>query len=188
MRLIFIGPPGAGKGTQSTRLCNHYSICHLSTGDILRQAIEDGTELGRKVEPLMSQGKLVGDELIVSVIKDRIQQDDCADGFLLDGFPRTLPQATSFDTILEELPIGIDRVIEIRVPNEELMRRLLGRAKESNNPRPDDSEETISDRLGIFQSETRPLVEFYEEQSLLLTVDGVGTMDEVFDRIVTGME
>ena len=187
MRLVFIGPPGAGKGTQAERICQHFSVPHLSTGDILRGAREAGTEIGKLVGPLMDEGKLVSDEMIVAVVRERLGNKDCENGFLLDGFPRTVVQAKALDELFKEFDWSLNRVIEIRVPDEELTRRLLDRADQATNPRSDDSPSAIPKRLKVYRDETRPLISFYDERSRLLTVDGVGTMDEVFERIIEGL-
>lgn len=187
MLLIFIGPPGAGKGTQSLRLCQRFSIPHLSTGDILRKAKSDGTELGKIVGPIMDSGGLVSDELMVEVVRERTTQTDCAEGYMLDGFPRSIPQASEFDKLLERRQQKLNAVIELHVPYDELRRRLIGRFHQLKDPRPEDQPEAIEKRLKLFEAITQPLRKYYTERNLLLTVDGIGTPDEVFERILQGL-
>ena len=188
MRIVFIGPPGAGKGTQSARLAKHLGLPHLSTGDILRKAIRDGTDLGLQVGPIMRQGKLVSDELMLGVVSERLDQEDCDNGYLLDGFPRTVPQAIAFDQLLADRGTAIDHVIELRVPDEELRSRLESRFRELESPRPDDRPEAIPKRLNVYHTETSPLLNFYTGHGQVLkTIDGTGTMDTVFQRIVAAV-
>ncbi len=187
MLLIFIGPPGAGKGTQSLRLCQRFSIPHLSTGDILRKAKTDGTELGKIVGPIMDSGGLVSDELMVEVVRERTSQCDCEKGYMLDGFPRSIPQASEFDKLLESRRHKLNAVIELHVPYDELRRRLIGRFHQLKDPRPEDQPEAIEKRLKLFEDITQPLRKYYTERNLLLTVDGIGTPDEVFERILQGL-
>ena len=188
MRIVFIGPPGAGKGTQCTRLANHLGLPHLSTGDILRSAISDGTALGQQVGPIMQQGKLVNDELMLGVVSERLAQPDCRDGYLLDGFPRTVPQANAFREHLASRNAGLDHVIELRVPDEELRDRLELRFRQMEDPRPDDRPEAIPRRLQIYHTETSPLLNFYAGlNGVLKTIDGTGTMDVVFARILAAV-
>ncbi len=179
MRLVFIGPPGAGKGTQAARLIERYSLVHLSTGDMLRAARDAQTEIGRKADAYMSRGELVPDEIILAIVEERLNQPDCARGFLLDGFPRTIAQAEALDRMLAARGTPLDVVLELRVPEEELFRRLAGRG------RSDDSPEVIRQRLVAYRNQTQPLLDYYGRTGLLRSVDGVGTVDEVFERIVS---
>jgi adenylate kinase len=181
MRIVFIGPPGAGKGTQSVRLARYLKIPHLSTGDILRAAKKAGTDLGKIVGPIMDSGGLVGDELML----ERLSSDDCANGFLLDGFPRTVPQAAGFCKHLEEKGQRLDHVIELRVADVELRKRLEARFQDLRDPRPDDHPDAIPRRLNVYHNETSPLLGFYSRLGgVLKTVDGLGSMDNVFERIL----
>ena len=190
MRIVFVGPPGAGKGTQSTRLARHLGVPHLSTGDILRAAKKDGTELGKIVGPIMDKGGLVSDDLIVEVVRERISQDDCKNGYLLDGFPRTLPQAEAYQACLDESGQTLDHVLELRVSDVELRKRLEQRLRNVANPRPDDSPSAIPHRLATYHSETQPVINFYSRirfDGVLKVIDGLGTMDDVFDRILIAL-
>ena len=188
MILILVGPPGSGKGTQSQRLAEHFGIIHLSTGEILREAIREQTTLGQQVEPIVNRGDLVSDHLIVEVIEERIECQDCDAGFLLDGFPRTLNQASAFDQMLERRNKSLNAVIELRVSHDELVRRLSQRQCDTHGQRSDDSAEAIPHRLNIFSEQTRPILDWYSKQDLVLSVDGEGTMDQVFNRIVSGVQ
>jgi len=177
MRIVFIGPPGAGKGTQSARLVEHLEVPHLSTGDILRQAREDKTDVGLMAAEFIDAGRLVPDSVVVEIVEERIQQPDCAQGCLFDGFPRTLAQAETLDTHLADHGTPIDLVIAVDVPEDVLIARLAARGRD------DDILSAIQKRFEQYQSMTKPLLEYYQSKGLLQVVDGTGTPDEVFDRI-----
>ena len=177
MRIVFIGPPGAGKGTQAERLIKAYSLAHLSTGDMLRAARDAKTEVGQKAEKYMSAGQLVPDDIIVAVVRERMSQSDCRQGYLLDGFPRTIAQAESLDVMLQKEGRPLDVVLELRVPEEELFQRLAGRG------RADDKPEVIRQRLVAYRQQTEPLLQYYGKKGLLKSVDGLGTVDQIFERI-----
>jgi len=177
MRIVFIGPPGAGKGTQAERMIAKYHLAHLSTGDMLRAARDAKTEVGLKADKYMSTGQLVPDDVIVSIIGERLQAPDCKGGYLLDGFPRTIAQAEALDGMLGQKGTPLDVVLELRVPEEELYRRLAGRG------RADDKPEVIRERLVAYRKQTEPLLEYYSRQGLLKVIDGMGTIDDVFQRI-----
>jgi adenylate kinase len=176
MRIVFIGPPGAGKGTQAERLVETYRLAHLSTGDMLRAARDAKTELGQKAEQYMSAGALVPDEVIIGLIEQRLQQADCAGGYLLDGFPRTIAQAEALDKLLAGQATPLDVVLELRVPEEELFRRLAGRGRADDNP------DVIRQRLVAYRNQTAPLLAYYGERGRLKSIEGLGTVDEVFAR------
>jgi adenylate kinase len=188
MFLVFIGPPGAGKGTQAQRLVQHLDIPHLSTGDMLRQAVKQGTDLGKQAGPIMAASQLVGDDLIIGIVKERLSQSDCVSGCLLDGFPRTIVQAKALDQMLRQAGSQLAAALELRVPEQELLRRLLGRYNEIPNPRADDRPEAVPKRLTTYRTETQPVLDFYRASGRLRTIDGVGTPDEVFDRILAAIE
>lgn len=179
MRIVFIGPPGAGKGTQAQRLVETYRIAHLSTGDMLRAARDAKTDVGLKADQYMSAGKLVPDEIILAIIRERLGQPDCQTGYLLDGFPRTIAQAEALDAMLAERGPPLDVVLQLQVPEEELFRRLAGRG------RADDTPEVIRQRLVAYRRQTEPLLEYYGRRSLLRSIDGLGTVDEIFERAKT---
>lgn len=215
MRVILLGPPGAGKGTQAQFITEKYSVPQISTGDMLRSAVKAGSELGLKVKDIMTSGGLVSDEIIIALVKERIEQPDCAGGFLFDGFPRTIPQAQA----LVDANVTIEYVVEISVDDEQIVSRLSGRRvhedsgrvyhiehnppktagfdDETQDPliqRPDDKEDTIRNRLNIYHSQTKPLVEFYQglpatqsDAPTFSTVDGLGSLDEVQARLVTAL-
>jgi len=209
VRIILLGPPGSGKGTQAELLSKKYGIPHIAMGDILREEVARGTSLGKKVNVYMSRGELVPDEIVIEVLKERIKKPDCKNGFILDGFPRTLNQAKALDTMLDELGFRIDAVVYIDVPDEEIVRRLslrrtcrvCGRVYNLyyNPPkqdgkcdvcggelfiRDDDKPEVIRNRLKVYNEQTRPLVSYYEESKLLVRVDGANSIDNVFQQIV----
>jgi adenylate kinase len=177
MRLVFVGPPGAGKGTQSQRLIEHLGVCHLSTGDLLRQARRDQTPLGLMAAKYMDEGRLVPDPLVVAIVGQRMTQPDCAAGCLFDGFPRTVGQAKALDEHLAQIGAPLDAVLALVVDREELKRRLLGRGRE------DDQESTIDRRFVEYDAQTQPMLDYYRRQGRLHLIDGHGHPDEVFDRI-----
>ena len=177
MRLIFIGPPGVGKGTQSKRLLSALDIPHLSTGDMLREAIQKKTEVGRLSEEYLSSGKLVPDPVILQLMADRLDRGDCQRGALFDGFPRTIRQAEALDKFLEDRDMPLSGVLELKVDTDELVRRLASRGREDDRP------VIVRERLEHYQRQTSPLLEYYRKRGLLHTIDGTGTPDEVYGRI-----
>ena len=208
MLIILLGPPGAGKGTQAEKIVAERDLTYISTGAILRSAVKAETTLGRKVRQFIDQGKLVPDELVVEIVKDRLMEPDCANGALLDGFPRTVVQAVFLDKVLPEIHAGIDRVLSIEVNEDELVERLTGRRvcsecganyhikfkppKVRNDcdqcggdlyQRDDDSLETVKERLEVYKNQTEPLIKFYEDQGLLSTIDGNQDIDTVFKQV-----
>lgn len=208
MKLIFIGPPGSGKGTQAKQLAVRHGVPHISTGDILREAVAEGTELGKKAAPIMAAGGLVPDDLMVGIIKDRLAKDDAKKGFILDGFPRTVEQAEKLDAIVGGNGGERVRVLQLLVPDEALVRRIALRRScpqcgavyhlENNPPakdnvcdrcgaglvaRPDDNESSVRKRLEAFHRQTLPVATYYKNKSALREVDGQGPIDEVFERI-----
>jgi adenylate kinase len=182
MRIIFIGPPGAGKGTQAAKLVQRLGIPHLSTGDMLRLAQKQNTELGRLAASYMSAGQLVPDHLVTQMVQQRLAADDCRQGYLLDGFPRTIAQAEALDDHLRQTRTPLDAVIELQVDQQELVRRMADRG------RSDDAPDVIQKRLEAYQRQTQPLLRYYANQGLLETIDAVGTPDEVFARILTAID
>ncbi|SDH33103.1 adenylate kinase [Roseospirillum parvum] len=179
-RLILIGPPGGGKGTQAKRLEATHGLKHLSTGDMLRAEVAAGSELGSQAKALMDEGKLVPDDLIVAMIAGRIEQPDCADGFILDGFPRTVPQAEALDTMLAQRGVALDAVIKLDVPDGILIDRIRTRIAESGgNARADDNEETLAKRLKVYHEQTAPVLPYYQGKGLLTVLDGNRAMDAV---------
>ncbi len=181
MKAILFGPPGGGKGTQAKFLVDKYGIPHISTGDILRAAVKEGTAMGEKAQSFMSKGELVPDDVIIGIIEDRIQQDDCKKGFLLDGFPRTIPQGEALDSMLDKIGAGIDHVLSIDVNDKELVDRLLGRAKIEG--RADDNEETIKNRIKVYKDQTLPLKDYYQKKNVLREIDGIGAIEDITGRI-----
>lgn len=210
MRLILLGPPGAGKGTQAKRLVEKYGIPQISTGDMLRAALKAGTQLGKEAKTYMDAGKLVPDSVVVGLIEERIKDADCANGFMLDGFPRTVAQADSLKSVMDKAGLKIDHVVSIEVANEELVERLTGRRtcrscgsgyhvqfdpskvegvcdKCSGElyQRDDDKEETIRNRLKVYADQTEPLIAYYKAAGVLRPIAGTGSIDEIFARITS---
>ncbi len=209
MKIIMLGAPGAGKGTQAKQIADKYGIPHISTGDIFRANIKDGTELGKKAKTYMDQGLLVPDELVCELVVDRIQQEDCKNGFVLDGFPRTIPQAEALTDALQKIGSSMDFALNIDVPDENIIDRMSGRRACLNcgatyhivniptkvegvcdrcgSPvvlRDDDKPETVKKRLEVYHTQTQPLIDYYEKQGILKTVDGTQSMDTVFQTII----
>jgi adenylate kinase len=209
MRLILLGPPGAGKGTQAASIVEKYKVPHISTGDIFRKNIKEGTELGKKAQEYINKGQLVPDSLTVALVEDRLQQDDAKDGFLLDGFPRTIAQAEALDKVLADMECSLERVINIKVDLNLLVERACGRriCKECGatyhimfNPskvddvcdkcsgplyqRADDNEETVSNRIKVYMDETAPLIEYYGKQDKIADINGQQDISKVFEDIV----
>ena len=182
MIIILFGPPGAGKGTQAQRLVDKHNLKQLSTGDMLREAITEGSELGKKASSIMDRGELVSDDIILSMIKDKLRKSG-SDGFIFDGFPRNLEQAKSLDKILHELKLKLDLVIEIVVNDEVLINRIENRAKESKNARSDDNEEVLKNRLNIYHKSTEMIKPYYLEQKKLVKIDGMKSIEQVSSDI-----
>ena len=210
MKIIMLGAPGAGKGTQAKKIAEKYSIPHISTGDIFRANIKNGTELGRKAKEYMDQGLLVPDELTCDLVVDRINQEDCANGYILDGFPRTIPQAEALDAALKKMGTSIDYAIDVDVPDSNIVNRMSGRRAcvgcgatyhlVFNAPkkegicdvcgeklilRDDDQPETVQKRLTVYHDQTQPLIDYYKNAGVLKTVDGTADMEDVFAAIVS---
>jgi adenylate kinase len=208
MKLVLLGPPGAGKGTQAKMMIEKYQIPQISTGDILRQAVKDGTALGKEAKTYMDQGELVPDKLIINLVKERIKADDCKEGYIFDGFPRTVAQAEALDNVLKGLSTKLDAVVSINVPEDEVVKRLSGRRTCKNcgtlyhiiynSPtkggicdkcggelfqRDDDNETTIRQRLSVYQAQTSPLIEYYSKQGLVKAIPGTGEPMEIFTAI-----
>jgi len=177
MYLIILGPPGAGKGTQSVLIAQKLGLKHLSTGDILRKAVKDGTKLGLKAKAIMEAGNLVPDDIMIGIIKEALSDENSKKGFILDGFPRTLQQALELDIILDELGFKDLKVINITLDDDELVRRMLGRGRK------DDSSETIKNRLKVYKEQTAPVTEHYKQKSAVFDVYGIGTVDEINEKI-----
>ena len=208
MKIVLLGPPGAGKGTQAKSISNRYSIPHISTGDIFRKNISENTPLGIEAKSYMDNGQLVPDEVTINMVKDRLQQDDCKNGYLLDGFPRTVHQAEALDNFLTEREESIDTALLIEVPKEFILERMTGRRVcpscgasyhiKFNPPtndgkcdlcgsdviqRKDDTEETVKERLDVYENQTQPLIDFYKNKMQLSVVDGTQAINEVFESI-----
>ena len=183
MILIFLGPPGAGKGTQAAHIVERYGIPQLSTGDMLRAAVAAKTPVGKQAKAVMDAGNLVSDDIVAAIVEERIEADDCASGFLLDGFPRTVPQAEMLDAMLEKKDRQLDAVVELRVDASVLIDRLRSRIAETKargeEVRKDDNEETFKKRLEVYEEQTAPLIPFYEKQGKLKVVDGMGSIEAV---------
>ena len=185
MRLVVLGPPGAGKGTQAVRLADHFACADVATGDIFRANVAEGTELGRAAQEYMDRGDLVPDEVVIAMVMERLAESDCDGGFVLDGFPRTVNQAEALDRRLAGLGTPLEAALSFDVTEEELLRRLAGRAAAQH--RADDAEQTIRHRLEVFAIKTRPLIDYYRHRRLLTMVDGVGRVEEVTTRILGGL-
>ncbi|MTV49460.1 adenylate kinase [Heliobacillus mobilis] len=212
MKVLLMGPPGAGKGTQAELLVKHFAIPHISTGDMFRAAIKNGTELGQKAKAYMDAGQLVPDEVTIGIVRERLAQDDCQQGFLLDGFPRTVPQADALDETLNQLTMNLDAIIDIQVSHEKLIERLTGRricrqcgatyhvvfnppAAESKcdkcggelYQRSDDSRETAENRLDVYNKQTQPLIDYYQAKGLYKRINGEQEMPAVFQDICAAL-
>ena len=183
MNIILLGPPGAGKGTQAQRLMVSHSLRQLSTGDMLRAAVENKTELGLKAKAIMDSGGLVADDIILGMIRECLMSDDNGNGVILDGFPRTIPQAEGLDVMLSELGQVIDHVIEIRVDEAMLFARIETRAEESGGARSDDSAEVLSKRLKVYHDSTAPILPYYHAKGIMSVVDGMASIDDVSSAI-----
>ena len=192
MRLILLGPPGAGKGTQAQRLVHRHGIVQLSTGDMLRAAVKAKTPIGRKAEAIMARGELVPDDMVVAIVSDRIDEPDARKGFILDGFPRTVAQAEALERLLTEKGLRLDAVIELRVDEGALLKRLASRIAEmrarGESVRPDDNPEALKTRLDVYRTQTAPLIAFYGKKGLLKSVDGMAPIEAVaavVDRVLS---
>ena len=183
MNIILFGAPGAGKGTQAKRLVEARGLVQLSTGDMLRAAIDAGTELGLRAKEIMDRGDLVSDEIILGMIAERMDSPDCANGVILDGFPRTVAQAEGLDAMLEQRGLALNHVIEISVDEDALFARIENRAAETGGSRADDNAETLRKRLAVYHENTAPLLPYYDGKGLLKTVDGMNSIDEVGQAI-----
>lgn len=180
-RMLLLGPPGAGKGTQALRLVESLEIPQISTGDMLRSAVAAGTDVGRQAKDFMDRGELVPDEVVIGVAKERLSQADARRGFILDGFPRTAPQARALDDLLAEMGVRLERCVALVAEEDRLVARLLGRGEIEG--RSDDNEESIRTRMRVYQEETAPLVDYYRDRGILVEVDGMGSIEEVGKRI-----
>ncbi|MFL5793161.1 MAG: adenylate kinase [Actinomycetes bacterium] len=187
MRMVLVGPPAAGKGTQAGRLVDRFGGVHIATGDILRSNADRGTELGRTASRYMDRGELVPDDVMIDMVLERLGEGDCAGGFVLDGFPRTVPQAEALGKRLEELGRPLDAVVSLQVGEDELRDRLAARAEEQDRAE-DDDEDAIRRRLELFDRETEPLLDFYDGKGLLVSVDADGDVDEVTGRIAAALD
>ncbi|HEY4543589.1 MAG TPA: adenylate kinase [Tissierellaceae bacterium] len=212
MRIVLLGPPGVGKGTQASNIVEKFNIPHISTGDILRENIKNNTELGITAKSFMDKGHLVPDELVVSIMKNRLLEDDCKDGFLLDGFPRTVDQAKALDEALDSMGISLNKVVNIKAADDVLIERISGRRvckacgatyHVTYNPpkeegicdidgeellqRDDDKVETVKTRINVYQEQTAPLIDYYNDQGILLDVDGTKSIEEIFNTIVNSL-
>lgn len=213
MNIIMLGPPGSGKGTQAKEIIEKYDIPQVSTGDLLREAVKNQTDLGKQAKEYMDAGKLVPDDVVVGMVKERLQEDDCRKGFILDGFPRTVPQAESLDKTLEEVGTKIDKVLSIEVPDSEVVERLAGRRTCENcgtmyhvkfNPpekegvcdkcggklyqRDDDNEETIRNRLQVYHDQTSPLKDYYARKGLVKEIEGIGDINKIKEAVLAALE
>ena len=183
MRFIIFGPPGAGKGTQAKKVADHFQIVHLSTGKMFRNAINAGTELGKLVASIIDEGNLVPDQTVVDMVEETINNKEYDNGYIIDGFPRTVEQAAAFDNILERRKESIDAFISLYAPDSELVKRLLSRGE----GRSDDTEEKIKNRLEVYKKETAPVMDYYQRAGMFRSVDGTGSVDEIFERILLAL-
>jgi adenylate kinase len=213
MRLVLLGAPGAGKGTQAKMLIEKYRIPQISTGDILRKAVADGTPLGKEAKAIMEKGELVPDKIVLGLVQERLKQGDCKTGYILDGFPRNTAQAEALDKMLNDLGMPLDSALSVDVPKDDLMKRLTGRrtcksCQQMYNvyysppkkdgvcdkcggelfQRDDDKEETIKKRLDVYDSSTAPLIDYYKKKGILKSVQGVGSIDEIFKKVCSMLE
>jgi adenylate kinase len=186
MRIVLLGPPGAGKGTQAARVACRFGAPHIATGDIFRANVAEGSELGRAAQEYMDRGDLVPDDVVIAMVMERLASDDCQAGFVLDGFPRTVNQAEALDRRLAGLGAPLDAALSFEVTEEELLQRLAGRAAAQH--RSDDAEQTIRHRLEVFAIKTRPLIDYYAHRGLLLNIDAIGPIDVVTKRILDDLE
>ena len=185
MRLVLLGAPGSGKGTQAARLKEHLQVPHISTGDLLRAEVAAGSPLGLQAREVMARGDLVSDDILLGMLKDRFSRDDTRAGFILDGYPRNLAQAAALDRLLQDLGQKFDAAIQLAVDNEQIIERLAGRAKAEG--RADDTPDSVRHRLNVYDEQTAPVIEFYRAHGQLTVVDGVGSLDDVFNRIVEAL-
>jgi len=213
MKLVLLGAPGAGKGTQAKKLIDKYKIPQISTGDILRKAVADGTPLGKEAKSFMDKGELVPDSVVIGLVKERLGQDDCKNGYILDGFPRNTSQAETLDNVLSEMNSPLDIALSVDVDKDVLMKRLTGRrtcksCQQMYNvhfsaprkdgvcdkcggelyQRDDDQEDTIKNRLDVYDKSTAPLIDYYGKKGILKSVEGVGNIDEIFNKVVSVLE
>ena len=186
MRMVLLGAPGSGKGTQGEKLVAHYGIPKISTGDALRAAVAAGTALGKQAKAKMDAGALVDDSIVIGIVEERLNQADARKGFILDGFPRNTAQAEVLDAMLQRLgQAGIDKAVHLQVNDEEIIKRLLDRAHKEG--RADDKEDVIRRRIDVYNAETRPLLDYYQRQDKVVTVAGVGSLDAIFQRILDAL-
>jgi len=186
MNLVFLGPPGSGKGTQAVRLADKKRLLHLSTGDVLRAAVKAGTELGRKAEGYMTRGELVPDDLIIGLIEEKVSSGELKNGFILDGFPRTVPQAESLNEMFHKHNMKLDKAILLDVSDDVILGRLKKRAEIEG--RADDTEDVIKNRLEVYRKQTQPIENLYRKQSILVAIPGEGTIDQIFDMVVKAVQ
>jgi len=186
MRLVLLGAPGSGKGTQATRLKDHLQVPHVSTGDLLRAEVKAGSPLGLQAKEVMARGELVSDDILLGMLEDRFSRDDMGNGFILDGYPRNLAQAAALDALLQRIGQPMDVAVQLEVDNELLIDRLAGRAKAEG--RADDNPESVRKRLQVYDEQTAPVIGFYRDAGKLGVVDGVGSLDEVFARILAVLD
>ncbi len=185
--IILFGPPGSGKGTQAKKLAEKFELMHISTGDMFRYELKNETPLGKRAKEYMNQGQLVPDELTIEMLKNKVKSNQDVKGIILDGFPRTVPQAEALDTLMNNLNMKLEGLIALRVEKEEIVKRLLERGKTSGR-KDDQNEEVIRDRIQVYLDETQPVFEFYDNKSLAYTVNGMGNIDEIFERLSAVVE